>query len=216
MKNQKNQKFFNEKLIDELSIFESFFHNSGLKRIDGLVYGLLTLSERPLSSEEIEQTLNLSQSAVCLALKNLDRIAATQTVDSRQERSKLHTTRENSLSTVASIFRKREQLHVEEFKMMALRVMKTSKIDGKRNSPVTKRMESIIATCELAEAVMNFVIKISHSSTGGQYAQIAAKLPSILNTIEQKIIPISTLTSQLKSNFTEKIRDGISRLTGDI
>jgi len=58
-------------LLTEISCFESFLNNIGFKRIDGAIYGLLVLSETPLTSDEIEKTLSLSQSAISLSLKTL-------------------------------------------------------------------------------------------------------------------------------------------------
>ena len=59
--------FIESDFLEEIRHFENFLSRVGFKRIDGAVYGLLVLAKRPLSSEEIEKALDLSQSAVSLS-----------------------------------------------------------------------------------------------------------------------------------------------------
>ena len=58
-------------LLHELKYFEDFLKKIGFKRIEGSVYGYLALSENSLSSEDIQEGLGLSQSAVSNSLKTL-------------------------------------------------------------------------------------------------------------------------------------------------
>ena len=60
--------FIEPEIQKELPHFEMFFNRIGFKRIDGSVFGLLVLSKKALTSEEIEEALGLSQSAVSLSL----------------------------------------------------------------------------------------------------------------------------------------------------
>jgi DNA-binding transcriptional regulator GbsR (MarR family) len=116
-------------ILKELTHFEVFFSRMGFKRIDGSVFGLLALAKKPLTSEEIEQTLNLSQSAVSLSLKTLSHFGAIETSVDRDQpglKSKLHSAKEDSLNIVASVFRKREEEVVADFKRMAIRVLNKS------------------------------------------------------------------------------------------
>ncbi|MDO9181577.1 MAG: helix-turn-helix domain-containing protein, partial [Bacteriovorax sp.] len=143
-------------ILKELPHFEMFFNHIGFKRIDGSVFGLLVLAQKPLTSEEIEEALKLSQSAVSLSLKTLAHFGAIETKDLRENsKARVHSAKEDSLNIVASVFRKREEEYIVEFKHMAQRVL--DKSNGASNEARKKRMQSIISTCEIAESVMNFV-----------------------------------------------------------
>jgi DNA-binding transcriptional regulator GbsR (MarR family) len=208
-------------ILKELPHFETFFARIGFKRIDGSVFGLLVLSNKPLTSEEIESTLNLSQSAVSLSLKTLAHFGAIETRDSRDQRdnskAKVHTAKEDSLSIVASVFRKREEEYILDFKNMAQRVL--DKSEGEQNLARKKRMQSIISTCEIAESVMNFVITIAQNKSrehyeqhSAQYDAIVKRLPKALDLIATTAGPLSDITHSLKENFTEKLKNNFKGL----
>jgi DNA-binding transcriptional regulator GbsR (MarR family) len=205
-------------ILKELPHFETFFARIGFKRIDGSVFGLLVLSNKPLTSEEIESTLNLSQSAVSLSLKTLAHFGAIETRDQRDSsKAKVHTAKEDSLSIVASVFRKREEEYILDFKNMAQRVL--DKSDGEQNLARKKRMQSIISTCEIAESVMNFVITIAQNKSrehyeqhSAQYDAIVKRLPKALDLIATTAGPLSDITLSLKENFTEKLKNNFKGL----
>ena len=46
-------------LLDGLPAFELFFKTFGFKRVHGRVWGLLVLSEQPLSNKEVGQALGI-------------------------------------------------------------------------------------------------------------------------------------------------------------
>ena len=148
-------------LLKELPIFEQFFLKVGMKRIDGAIYGLLTLAVRPLTSIDIEKTLNLSQSAISTSLSNLTNFGAIESFPGKERRLMRHKAKPDTLQTVATIFRMREQEAVESFKRMATRV---SSLDIQNNEDRAKRLESIIEISNLAESVMELVIEISKLS----------------------------------------------------
>lgn len=205
--------FIEENLMSELGHFENFFSRMGFKRIDGSIFGLLTLSHRPLTAEEIETALGLSQSAVSISLKTLTQIGAILTRDSKnvQEftKAKVHTAKEDSLSIVASVFRKREEEYVLEFKKMAQRVLNQS--DDKQSASRKKRMLSIISTCEIAESVMQFVITIAKEK--GQehfdqhYDKVVKKLPKTLELLAMSAGPVSEITHQLKDQIKDNLKN---------
>jgi DNA-binding transcriptional regulator GbsR (MarR family) len=188
--------FIEPDILKELPQFEVFFSRMGFKRIDGSVYGLLVLAERPLTSEEIEETLGLSQSAVSLSLKTLAQYGAIITRDSRETKAKLHTAKEDSLSIVASVFRKREEEYISDLKKMAKRVKEKSQSDN--HSKRKLRMQSIISTCEIAESVMSFVISITENP---HCEEVIKKLPRTLDILSQTTIPLVDLTHRLKNNL---------------
>jgi DNA-binding transcriptional regulator GbsR (MarR family) len=201
-------------LLNELPSFENFFNRIGFKRIDGSVFGLLVLAKKPLTSEEIEQALNLSQSAVSLSLKTLTHFGAIETHGDRDNpgaKARLHSPKEDSLAIVASVFRKREEEIVKDFKRMAQRVLDRS--EGQEFVLRKKRMLSIVSTCEIAEAVMNFVITLADNktsfSTSAQYDSIVSRLPKALDILSSTTAPLADLTMALKENFTEKFKNNL-------
>lgn len=201
-------------ILKELPSFENFFSRIGFKRIDGSVFGLLVLAKKPLTSEEIEQILNLSQSAVSLSLKTLAHFGAIETTGDRDNpgaKAKLHSAKEDSLAIVASVFRKREEEIIGDFKNMAQRVLELS--DHPESSGRRKRMQSIITTCEVAESVMNFVITIAHNKSRSeyeaQYEALVKKLPRALDMLSNGAAPLADFTMALKDNLTEKFKNNL-------
>ena len=210
--------FIEPEILKELPHFEMFFNRIGFKRIDGSVFGLLVLSQKPLTSEEIEETLNLSQSAVSLSLKTLANFGAIETKDVRENsKARVHSAREDSLSIVASVFRKREEEYINDFKLMALRVLEKSEANQSKDRK--RRMQSIISTCEIAESVMNFVITIAqnksrenHEQYAAQYEAIVKKLPKALDLIASASGPLADMTISLKENLTGRIKNNFKGL----
>ena len=188
--------YIESEILKELPHFEEFFNRIGFKRIDGSVFGLLVLAERPLTSEEIEDKLKLSQSAVSLSLKTLTHFGAIITRDSRETKAKLHSAKEDSLSIVASVFRKREEEYISDLKKMAKRVYENSDVEN--HSKRRLRMQSIISTCEIAESVMNFVITISENP---HCEEVIKRFPRTLDILSQTTVPLVDLTQKIKNNF---------------
>ncbi|MBC7429737.1 MAG: ArsR family transcriptional regulator [Bacteriovorax sp.] len=207
-----NDAIVEPEILKELPSFEIFFSRIGFKRIDGSVFGLLVLAKKPLTSEEIEQTLNLSQSAVSLSLKTLTTFGAVETTgdrDNREARARLHSAKEDSLSIVASVFRKREEEVVADFKRMAQRVLERS--ESSEYVSRKRRMQSILTTCEIAESVMNFVITMAHSKSrseyDAQYEAMVKRLPKALDIIASTAGPLADFTMNIKENLTEKFKN---------
>lgn len=209
-----------EVILNELPHFENFFDRIGFKRIDGAVFGLLTLTHRALSSEEIQSILNLSQSAVSQSLKTLNHFGAIETRDSKDRKFKVHQAKTDSLKIVASVFRKREQEMVQEFKQMAQRVLELEKShDQTLGSLRAIRMKSIIKTCEMAEATMNFVMHLATSKNSEEFQNIIEKFPKALNTLlewkenrelsgeikEKLLLNTNQLVSSLGNRLSKKI-----------
>lgn len=207
-----NDAIVESEILKELPSFEIFFSRIGFKRIDGSVFGLLILAKKALTSEEIEQTLNLSQSAVSLSLKTLTHFGAIETTgdrDNQGTKARLHSAKEDSLSIVASVFRKREEEVVADFKRMAQRVL--DKSENSEHLSRKKRMQSIITTCEIAESVMNFVITMAHSKSrseyDAQYEAMVKRLPKALDLLATTAGPLTDFTMNIKENLTEKFKN---------
>ncbi len=200
-------------LLDEIPAFEDFLYNIGFKRNEGAIFGLLVLSEGPLSSEEIESILNLSQSAVSQGLKKLSLYGAIETRESRSsettKRIKLHHAKEDALTIVATLFRKREQETIEKFKKMAQRV--ESKKSTDKDSVVLGRMKSIISTCELAESVIHFVLGVASQVDNPLYQELTSSLPRML---ERNLKRLNDFTHDNKDNLqkiSQLISDGLGQ-----
>ena len=210
--------YIEPEILKELPHFEMFFNRIGFKRIDGSVFGLLVLAQKPLTSEEIEEALKLSQSAVSLSLKTLAHFGAIETKDLRENsKARVHTAKEDSLNIVASVFRKREEEYIVDFKNMAQRVL--DKSNGTQNSARKKRMQSIISTCEIAESVMNFVITIaqnksreSHEQYAAQYEALLKRLPKALDMIANSAGPLADMTINLKESLTTTFKNNFKGL----
>lgn len=194
-----------------LASFESFLNKVGFKRIDGAIYGLLVLSQQPLSQEQIEAELSLSQSAISQSLKTLTHYGAIEINDSREHNSKrvkLYHAKVDSLSIVASIFRKREQEAVLEFKYMAQELLNENQAS---DLLVSKRLQSIIATCEVAESVMEFVMKLANHHVGTEYTKVLKKLPGALDLLLKTTGPLGEIAGGLKNNLTSKLLKGLDQ-----
>ncbi|MBC7538172.1 MAG: ArsR family transcriptional regulator [Bacteriovorax sp.] len=210
--------FIEPQILAELPHFEMFFNRIGFKRIDGSVFGLLVLAQKPLTSEEIEEALKLSQSAVSLSLKTLAHFGAIETKDLRENsKAHVHTAKEDSLNIVASLFRKREEEYIVDFKLMSQRVL--DKSNGPDNIARKKRMQSIISTCEIAESVMNFVITIAqnksrenHDQYAAQYEAIVKRLPKALDLIASTAGPLADMTISLKETITTTLKNNFKGL----
>ncbi len=200
-----------KELLEEIPAFEDFLYDIGFKRNEGAIFGLLVLSEGAMSSEEIESTLQLSQSAVSQGLKKLSLYGAIETRESRSsetsKRIKLHQAKEDSLSIVATLFRKREQETIEKFKKMAQRV--EVKKSGEVDSVVLTRMKSIVSTCELAESVIHFVMGVASQADNPLYAELTGQLPKLL---ERNLKRLNEFTTENKDNLqkiSQLISDGL-------
>lgn len=146
-----------QELVDELPVFENFFKTFGFKRIHGRVWGLLVLSDGALSSRQISETLGISQGATSTTLNELgDWGAITSQFDSSR-RCNLHTAVGNTLSIVATVFRRREQVVFQQFKQTSERALEFIRKRYGERDPRVFTLRSIITTCELGEALMQLV-----------------------------------------------------------
>jgi len=150
--------FVEEPLLAELPTFELFFKTFGFKRVHGRVWGLLVLSERPLTSKEISTQLGLSQGATSTTLNELAEWGAISSSFDSSRRSHLHTPVGNALSIVATVFRRREQVVFQQFRQTAERALAFIQERHGERDPRVLTLRSIIATCDIAEALMQLVL----------------------------------------------------------
>jgi len=144
-------------LMAELGTFELFFKTFGFKRVHGRVWGFLVLAGQSLSSKEIVEHLSLSQGATSTCLNELSEWGAISSEFDSTRRCNLHSPEGNTLSIVATVFRRREQVAFGKFKQASQKTLKII-IDryGEKDSRVLV-LRSIISTCELAEAMMSLI-----------------------------------------------------------
>jgi len=200
------KKNLNNDLREELLGFEEFLKQIGFKRIDGSIYGLLVMTDRPLSSAQIEEELELSQSAVSQTLKKLTDYKAITSVHDREQNCLVHIAADNTLDIVASVFRKREADIVRNYKLTAVRLKQKMQKQGKsESSQQVKRLQSIITSCELGEAIISFIGTLSDMQLADKIKKITDRLPQVFKLLTTGV----GNTTQLQELFETKIKDGI-------
>jgi D-alanine-D-alanine ligase len=151
-------------LLEELPTFELFFKTFGFKRVHGRIWGLLVLASEPLAAKDIAHILSLSQAATSTALNELGEWGAVRSTFDSSRRCHVHSPVGNALSIVATVFRRREQVVFQQFKLTAERSLAfISKRHGERD-PRVLTLRSIIATCGIGEALMQLVFSAVQSA----------------------------------------------------
>ena len=150
----------------ELATFEAFFKTFGFKRIHGRVWGLLVLSGCPLSAKEIVHELSISQGAASATINELVEWGAVSSTFDTARRCNVHEPVGNTLSIVATVLRRREQVAFEHFKVGAERMLEIIRQRNGAKDPRVLTLRSIIATCDLADAVMQLVFSSVSSALG--------------------------------------------------
>jgi DNA-binding transcriptional regulator GbsR (MarR family) len=155
-----------EALAAELPSFEQFFKTFGFKRVHGRVWGLLVLAGQPLSSREIGDALSLSQGATSTCLSELTEWGAIQSEFDAARRCHLHAPVGNTLSIVATVFRRREQVVIGRFKH-SVRSMQgyVSERYGEKD-PRVLTLRSILSSLEIADAVLQLVFSSVERALG--------------------------------------------------
>ena len=144
-------------LFAELPTFELFFKTFGFKRIHGRVWGLLVLAREPMTSKDIYHALSISQAAASEALNELAEWGAIRTTSDPLRRCNVHAPVGNALSIVATVFRRREQVVFQQFKLTAERALAFVRKKYGERDPRVLTLRSIIATCAIGEAMMQLV-----------------------------------------------------------
>ena len=144
-------------LLAELPTFELFFKTFGFKRVHGRVWGLLVLTREPLASKEISRELGLSQAATSTTLNELAEWGAVRSTFDSSRRCHVHSPVGNALSIVATVFRRREQVVFQQFKLTAERSLAFVRKRYGERDPRVLTLRSIIATCSIGEALMQLV-----------------------------------------------------------
>lgn len=167
-------------LLAELPAFEQFFKTFGFKRMHGRVWGLLVLSEAPLSSKEICEQLEISQGAASTTLTELlEWGAITRNFDSSR-RCHVHGPVGNALSIAATILHRREQVAFQQFRLTAERSRNfIAKRYGERD-PRVLTLRSIIAACEIADALMKLLVGTVANALGDSQSLLSRAIHAAL------------------------------------
>ncbi len=153
-------------LREQLVTFETFFKTFGFKRIQGRVWGLLVLAGQPLSSKDVMTELGISQGAASTTLNELQEWGAVRATFDNTRRCHLHVAVGNTLSIVATVLRRREQVAFEQFRAGATRALDFVIERYGARDPRALTLRSIIATCDLADAMMNVIFSSVSSALG--------------------------------------------------
>jgi DNA-binding transcriptional regulator GbsR (MarR family) len=153
-------------LAAQLPNFELFFRTFGFKRVHGRVFGLLVLAGQSLSSREIADALELSTGATSTTLHDLAEWGAIDSEFDSTRRCHLHRPVGNTLSIVATVFRRREQVVFKKFRSAAETTLQYVIERYGHKDPRVLTLRSIISSCEIAEAVMQLVFSSVERALG--------------------------------------------------
>ena len=155
-----------QRLSEQLPAFELFFKTFGFKRVHGRVWGLLVLAGQPLSSREIGETLSLSQGATSTCISELAEWGAIQSGFDATRRCHLHAPVGNTLSIVATVFRRREQVVIGRFRQSIQTILAYVRERYGERDPRVFTLRSILTSLELADAVMQLVFNSVERALG--------------------------------------------------
>ena len=147
-----------EHLAAQLPTFEQFFKTFGFKRVHGRIWGLLVLRGEPISAREISEDLALSRGATSTAVNELLEWGAVTSEFDSARRCHLHSPVSDTLSIVATVLRRREQVAFQQFRTAASRTLTYVSERYGEKDPRVLTLRSIISTCEIAEAIMQLVV----------------------------------------------------------
>ena len=209
------------KLAEQLPTFELFFKTFGFKRLHGRVWGLLVLADRSLSSKEIASALDMSQGSTSTTLNELSEWGAVRSVFDSARRCHLHEPVGNTMSIVATVFRRREQVV-----MAKLRQSTNATLDYVRSrygdrDPRVLTLRSILSSCEIAEAVMQLVFTSVERALGDSQSLLSKAVSTALKvgmTVPSKFLNVGPVgeaeliakLAALESDDDEDEDDGMS------
>ncbi|MFT4647157.1 MAG: putative transcriptional regulator [Glaciecola sp.] len=167
-------------LSEALTTFEAFFKSFGFKQVHGRVWGLLVLSGQPLSSKEVLQELGISQGAASTTLNQLIEWGAVMSTFDTGRRCHVHSPVGNTLSIVATVLRRREQVAFTHFHAgMSRTLLHVNNKFGSKD-PRVLTLRSILSTCEIADAVMQLVFNSVSGALGDPQSMLSRTIQAAL------------------------------------
>ena len=167
-------------LSEALTTFEAFFKSFGFKRVHGRVWGLLVLSGQPLSSKEVLTELGISQGAASTTLKQLIEWGAVMSTFDTGRRCHVHYPVGNTLSIVATVLRRREQVAFTHFHAGMSRTLQHVNNKFGSKDPRVLTLRSILSTCEIADAVMQLVFNSVSGALGDPQSMLSRTIQAAL------------------------------------
>jgi DNA-binding transcriptional regulator GbsR (MarR family) len=199
-----------EALLAQLPTFELFFKTFGFKRVHGRVWGLLVLAGQPLSSREIGHELSLSQGATSTTLNELREWGAVASEFDSTRRCHLHAPVGNTLSIVATVFRRREQVVFGRFKQTARATLAyVRERYGERDARAVT-LRSIISSCEIAEAMMQLVFSSVERALGDSQSILSRAVQTALR-VGMKV-PARLIAGAVEQGAALQAGDGLPSL----
>jgi hypothetical protein len=196
-------------LAERLPSFELFFRTFGFKRVHGRVWGLLVLAGQPLSSKEIGEALSLSTGATSTTLHELGEWGALESEFDPARRCNLHRPVGNTLSIVATVFRRREQVVFRKFRASAEATLEYIITRYGARDPRVLTLRSIISSCDIAEAVMQLVFSSVERALGDGESVLARAVGAALKVgmaLPARLAgPDARARAQLASHLLERV-----------
>lgn len=190
-----------EQLTAQLPTFELFFKAIGFKRVHGRVWGLLVLAGEPLSSREIGHELSISQGATSTALNELREWGALASEFDSNRRCHLHAPEGNTLSIIATVFRRREQVVFGRFKQSTATTLNYVRDRYGEKDPRVLTLRSIITSCEIAEAMMQLLFSTVERALGDSESLLSRAVNTALRVglkVPARLVP----TAPAEANAT--------------
>ena len=188
-------------LRGELPTFEMFFKTFGFKRILGRVWGMLVLAGQPMSSKEIAKELSISAGATSAAVNELAEWGAIVSEFDSSRRCHLHRPVGNTLSIVATVLRRREQVAFSQFKQGAERALAHVRERYGDKDPRVLTLRSILSSCEIADALMQLIFNAVGSALGDPQSLLSRTVSRALRM--GLAAPARLLATGLDPNATE-------------
>ena len=120
----------------------------GINRTVGQMYALLVISEEPMNSDQLANTLNLSRSNVSMGIKELNAWNLLRTVSKSGDRKTYYTTPEDIWEIARTLIAEKRKREIDPTLSM-LRNALMQESDGKSSSYVLQRMREMHELIEL-------------------------------------------------------------------
>jgi DNA-binding transcriptional regulator GbsR (MarR family) len=127
----------------------------GFKRVMGMVWGYLFLSDRPMSAQEIREGLGISAGLVSMVINDLERWGVVHKCTTPGERREYFEAEPDIWSPIAKVLRERELKQMEE----TLGELRSAREIVNREVP-SRRLDDLIAAGELGHQLLEQFINL--------------------------------------------------------
>ncbi len=127
----------------------------GFKRVMGMVWAYLYLSDRPMSAQEIREGLGISAGLVSMVINDLERWGVVHKCTTPGERREYYEAEADIWSPIAKVLREREMQQMQE----TLDQMRAARDVVNREVP-SRRLDELIAAGELTHQLLDQFINL--------------------------------------------------------